>query len=118
MYSLYRELLRLRRESPALRFPDRDRMRVTPVPDQRVLLVERWDADAATLVAMNFSPRPATVPVPGTLGPVVKRLDTADPRWLGPGSGAPGRLRPGAGTSLTLAPTSLAVYVPEPGTGP
>jgi maltooligosyltrehalose trehalohydrolase len=43
LYAFYRELLRLRRESPALRFPDKERMRLTPVPEARALLVERWD---------------------------------------------------------------------------
>jgi maltooligosyltrehalose trehalohydrolase len=110
MWDFYRELLRLRRESPALRFPDKERMRVTAFPESHTLAVVRWDGDDETLVVLNFSDRPAEVQL--TLGEGVwdRQLDTADARWRGPGSPAPAELLAWGDTAVTLAPTSAAVY--------
>lgn len=110
LYALYRELLRLRRESPALRFPDKERMRLTPVPESRTLVVDRWDGDDETLIGMNFGDRPAEVRVTLRTGTWVRQLDTADPRWLGPGAVSPAELVAKSEVSLTLAPTSFVVY--------
>jgi maltooligosyltrehalose trehalohydrolase len=110
LYEFYRELLRLRRESPALRFPDKERMRLTPFPEPAALLVERWDGDDETLIGMNFGDRPADVRMVIRKGTWVKQLDSADPRWLGPGSPAPAELRADSEVRFTLAPTSVVVY--------
>ncbi len=110
LYEFYRELLRLRRDSPALRFPDKERMRVTPLPEHRVLLVERWDGDDETLIALNFDDRPAEVRITLRAGAWDRQLDSADPRWGGPGTPSPAELVARSEARLTLAPTSVAVY--------
>jgi maltooligosyltrehalose trehalohydrolase len=106
----YRALLKLRRGLPALRFPDRERMRVTPLRECRTLVVERWDGDDEVLVAMNFSDRPAEVRVELRSGTWVRQLDSAEPRWGGPGAPSPAALRSASDVRFTLAPHSGAVY--------
>jgi maltooligosyltrehalose trehalohydrolase len=106
----YRELLRLRRETPALRFPDKDRMRVTPFPERLAIVVERWDGDDETLIGLNFSDRPVEVRVTIREGAWVRQLDSADPRWHGPGTDTPAELTASGDVRLALAPTSAAVY--------
>ncbi|VTU00442.1 malto-oligosyltrehalose trehalohydrolase : Malto-oligosyltrehalose trehalohydrolase OS=Coleofasciculus chthonoplastes PCC 7420 GN=MC7420_3794 PE=3 SV=1: CBM_48: Alpha-amylase: DUF3459 [Gemmataceae bacterium] len=106
----YRELLRLRRESPALRFPDKERMRLTPFPERRALVVERWDGDDESLIAMNFADRPAEVAVKVRAGTWDRVLDSADARWGGPGALAPEELVANGEARLVLAPHSVAVY--------
>jgi maltooligosyltrehalose trehalohydrolase len=106
----YRELLRLRRETPALRFPDKDRMRVTPFPERLAIVVERWDGDDETLIGLNFSDRPVEVRVTIREGVWVRELDSADPRWHGPGTDTPAELTASGDVRLALAPTSAAVY--------
>jgi maltooligosyltrehalose trehalohydrolase len=110
LLGFYRELLRIRRESPALRFPDKDRMRLSPRPDQRALLVHRWDGDDQTLIGMNFSDRPARVGCSLPPGTWLRALDSADARWDGPGATSPDTLKSTGEVSVELAPTSLAVY--------
>jgi maltooligosyltrehalose trehalohydrolase len=110
LLEFYRELLRLRRESPALRFPDRERMRVTPFPESHALAAERWDGDDESLVALNFSDRPAEVRVSLASGTWDRVLDSADPRWGGPGTPAPAELTAGSEVRFTLAPHAVAAY--------
>ena len=110
LLAFYRELLRLRRESPALRFPDRERMRVTPFPEHSTLVVERWDGDDETLVAMNFGDRPAEVRVKLRVGTWDRVLDSADAQWGGLGTATLIELLANGEARFTLAPLSVAVY--------
>lgn len=110
LWEFYRELLRLRRESPALRFPDRERMRVTPFPGRLGLVVERWDGDDESLVALNFSDRPIEVRLSLRSGVWARVLDSADARWAGPGAVADPELRAASEVQVALAPLSVAVY--------
>lgn len=110
MWEFYRELLRLRRESPPLRFPDKGRMRVVRFPEQRTLVAARWDGDDESAVAMNFSDKPAAVRVPLRAGVWDRRLDSSDERWGGPGPAAAARVTSEGDAVLTLGPTSAAVY--------
>ena len=106
----YRELLRVRQETPALRFPDKERMRLTPRAEQRTLLVHRWDGDDQTLIGMNFGDRPARVRFSLPNGDWERQLDSADARWEGPGASSPSMLGSGGEVELNLVPTSLVVY--------
>jgi maltooligosyltrehalose trehalohydrolase len=110
LLAFYRELLRLRRESPPLRFPDKERMRVTPFPERSALVAERWDGDDETLVALNFADRPAEVRVKVSAGAWERVLDSSDARWGGPGASTPAELAADGETRLTLAPLSIVAY--------
>jgi maltooligosyltrehalose trehalohydrolase len=110
LWDFYRALLRLRRESPALRFPDKERMRVTGFPEHRALAVERWDGDDETLIVMNFSDRPAELRLTLRVGTWVRRLDSASPEWAGAGSAAPAELVARSEVRLAVAPTSVVTY--------
>jgi len=110
LWDFYRELLRLRRESPPLRFPDKGRMRVTPFRDERTLLVERWDGDDEVLIGLNFSDRPAALRATLKAGTWARVLDSAAPEWLGPGTPTPEELTARSELELTLAPHSAAVF--------
>jgi maltooligosyltrehalose trehalohydrolase len=110
LLAFYRELLRVRRETPPLRFPDKERMRLTPFPEHRVLVVERWDGDDETLLVMNFGDDPAEVRVKLRPGVWTRVLDSADARWNGPGSRAPTEFTARGDVRFTLAPVSAVVY--------
>ena len=60
MWRLYRELLALRRGTPALRRLDLDAVEMHPDNEKQVLVVRRED----TLTAFNFSDRAQTIDVP------------------------------------------------------
>jgi maltooligosyltrehalose trehalohydrolase len=110
LLAFYRELLRVRRETPALRFPDRGRMRVTPFPEHQTLAVERWDGDDETLLVLNFGDRPAEVRLMLRTGTWDRVLASADGRWDGPGATAPAALVARSEVRFAVAPLALAVY--------
>jgi maltooligosyltrehalose trehalohydrolase len=89
LYRLYRECLRLRRERPELRRADRQGMRVIPLWDREVVLLERVRGGNRTLIAANCSKREAALD-PATFlhpGPWSRVLDTEDPCFGGTGLG-------------------------------
>jgi maltooligosyltrehalose trehalohydrolase len=110
LWEWYRELLRLRRETAALRLPDNKQMRVFSFPEEYTLAAVRWDDEDEVLVALNFADRPAEVRVPLRGGAWAKMLDSADGRWDGPGGSAPPELAVGETGRTTLAPRSAVLY--------
>jgi maltooligosyltrehalose trehalohydrolase len=102
--SFYRELLRLRRETPALAHLSLDDIEVTEDETDRTITVRRWHGDSQVLIAMNFAEAPASVSIASRWR---KLLDSADARWSGPGTTAPERI---ADETILLAPQSVAVY--------
>jgi maltooligosyltrehalose trehalohydrolase len=66
LWRLYRQLLALRRETPALRRLDLSSLETQADDEKQVLLVRRWTDTDEVLVAFNFSDRARTVPaLPG-----------------------------------------------------
>jgi maltooligosyltrehalose trehalohydrolase len=86
MHAFYRELLRLRRELPALADLDKDSLEVTPLSAQQVLAVLRWSGDHVVALAFNFGEQHASVTLDVPAGHWRPVLATADTRWLGPGT--------------------------------
>jgi maltooligosyltrehalose trehalohydrolase len=61
---LYRDLLRLRREIPALRTLDLARLESHTEDERGLLLIRRWTEVDEVLIAFNFSEREQTVAIP------------------------------------------------------
>ncbi len=61
---LYRDLLRLRRETPALRTLDLSRLETYAEDDRGVLLIRRWTDRDQALIAFNFSDQERMVAFP------------------------------------------------------
>jgi maltooligosyltrehalose trehalohydrolase len=102
MLRLYGELLRLRRERPALRRPDPARAETSSVGD--ALWARRWEDGDAVALCINAGAGEAELepPFPGRWTPL---LDTADARFGGPGAGgraASGRLRVAGRSAVVL----------------
>jgi maltooligosyltrehalose trehalohydrolase len=96
---LYRELLRLRREIPALRSLDLDAVEMHADDEHRMLLVKRGD----TLLALNFSDEPQTIELPFK-GNWKTVLDSAS-------SVAPAARRPEGG--IVVGAESFSLLSPE-----
>lgn len=110
LLEFYRELLRLRQTSPALRFPDKERMHLTSRSELRTLIVRRWDGDAEVILTLNLNKSVSNVEFSLPAGRWVRRLDSTDHRWHGPGSTLPEELTSEGSVSLSLPATSIAVY--------
>jgi maltooligosyltrehalose trehalohydrolase len=111
MWDLYRRLLELRRDIPALAFPERQQFRVGGEEKERVLWFRRGREASQILCLMNFGEQTVIRPLPEREGRKkwLKVLDTADAEWLGPGSG-PAPARTCEGDPVTLTPWSCHLY--------
>ncbi|MDG4560771.1 MAG: malto-oligosyltrehalose trehalohydrolase [Candidatus Competibacter sp.] len=110
--AFYRELLRLRRELPALARLDNASLTATLIAPT-VLELWRWCDDNQVVAWMNFAAEPATVTatVAPDAGSWRKQLDADDSAWGGAGSSLPIRLADSAlSHSLALPPYAVVVY--------
>lgn len=109
LYALYRQLLQLRRELPALADPDREKMKVLDLEPEKMLFIRRWNgADQVCLVlSFNQAGKAVTLPVPA--GRWHKLLDTADERWLGKGSTVPAEFSSPGKLEITLQPRTCVL---------
>jgi maltooligosyltrehalose trehalohydrolase len=110
LFQLYRALLRLRRELPALaRLSKHDLEVITRAPD-KLLLVHRWNGPDHTLLALNFGDQERRLTLDRPTGCWRKRLDAADPRFGGGGSPAPAELPAQPQATLQLGPWAAVLY--------
>ena len=111
LWNLYRELIRARKELPALANLSKEHLEVAADEKGKALFLRRW-ADAGEVFALfNFAASETTVVVPVSAGYWQKRLDSADTRWLGDGSRAPDRLVSPGEVRQILRPRSFALFV-------
>ncbi len=106
----YRRMIEIRKTSPPLAVPARERMNVATLPTARCMLVRCWAGQHELLLIFHFDPEMAevTLRLPGRCWD--KLLDSADARWNGPGGFLPERIEPAGEVQLRLPPYSLAVY--------
>jgi maltooligosyltrehalose trehalohydrolase len=110
LWSLYRELLMLRRERPSL--ANLSKADVAALPDARtgVLLVLRWSETEEVLLLFHFGAEPAVVDVPFAGDPWRRVLDSADQRWGGPATLSPQEVRVDTDGLVSLQPNSFVLY--------
>jgi maltooligosyltrehalose trehalohydrolase len=109
--TFYQQLIRLRHALPALARLDKEALEVTGFEDAKVLCVRRWHDDQEVFMLCHFHQAlmPLRLSVPP--GRWRKRLDSAEPQWLGAGSSVPARLRGNSVVELSLPPQAIALFV-------
>jgi maltooligosyltrehalose trehalohydrolase len=113
LYEFCRELLRLRREVPALASLDRTRVEVHPFEAERTLAVERRHGDSAALLLLAFTSGVGSIRLRAQ-GQWRKALDSAEDRWAGTGHLAPLRLECSTPEApITLAGPAALLYLSE-----
>jgi maltooligosyltrehalose trehalohydrolase len=110
LLDLYAELLRLRREIPALAQVDKKSTEVTAFPRENALLVRRCSGSSQILVVFNFDARPVQLSLPIPAGLWRKQLDSAEERWEGGGSEVPDSLDSGGQVQLSLSASALWMF--------
>ena len=110
--TLYRELLRLRREVPALARLSRTDIEVTADETQGVLMVRRWTERDEALAVFSTGQAAASVVVPGGR-PRLKRIDSSDERWGGSGTVIPDAFGEGLEAKLEMKPRSFVLLTGE-----
>ena len=101
------ELLRLRSVIPALTVPEGFGHTVTPIPGTSVVVMTRTKQGDCALVYLNFGEEESSIQPRESHVNAELLLNSADPRWGGPGS--LDSTTEASGT-LRLAPRSLAVF--------
>jgi maltooligosyltrehalose trehalohydrolase len=109
LYEFYKELIHLRRELSALPHDTRERMEICEFYRQRTLLVRRWYDLAKVVTIFHFSPTASDLSFPTAAGEWVKALDSAEPRWNGPGSAVPSRIMSDGEVTLRVNPYSFVL---------
>lgn len=109
--AFYKELLRLRREVAALASLDMQALRVIPSENCEALFVCRPHERGDSIMAFHFGAEMARVSFPFAHGSWNKLIDSAEERWLGPGSPAPATINLRGEIILALRPKSFVAYV-------
>jgi maltooligosyltrehalose trehalohydrolase len=107
LYEFYRELIRTRREHPALAQLSKDRLEAVSLEDQQVLLLRRWAGEDQICTILHFRQSPATLKLPIPPGNWRKVLDSGEARWYGAGSAVPAAIHSDGEVSLTLPPQAV-----------
>jgi maltooligosyltrehalose trehalohydrolase len=113
LLGFYRELLRMRREHPALAALTKEQQRVYASPRERVLTLHRWSGRAQAYAVFHFGEEPRRVELPAPPGDWRRALDSADSPWAGLGASAPTSLSTGQGptVSVNLASHNAALFL-------
>ncbi len=113
LHAFYTELLRLRRQSAALRNLSKDDMETCVFQEERTLLVRRWTSSEALFFTLCFSDTPIRCELPVPKGRWRKLLDSSDPAWLGPGEALPQEIESTGTAFLHLNPKAIVLYQKE-----
>jgi maltooligosyltrehalose trehalohydrolase len=111
LLDFYRELLRLRRELHLLTGLGRQDREVEAYEKEKVLRVRMKGKLAQAVILLSFGQEPLEMSLFWPEGGWHKELDSADPRWGGPGSQAPPVIQGNNDIHLRLPPRSLTVYL-------
>jgi len=113
LWEFYRELIRMRRENPALANISKDTLEVRGYEESKLLLIHRWSGGNEAIMVFDFSDEPISMALPVPTGHWQKRLDSRDKRWLGNGGAIPEKLDSEGEVTITLAPKSFALFTKE-----
>lgn len=107
LYRLYRELFALRKSHPVLSRMNKDRQEFHSLEEEKVLVQRRWEESDEIVAVYHFGETPQRISLPLPQGEWNKLLDSADPKWAGPGTEIPPNLPRGGETPLLLSPQSF-----------
>ncbi len=110
LFRFYRELLRLRRENPALASTSLEDMEVTALYGDRVIFVRRWSGEDEVWAAFSFSGNRSPVSLPVPAGRWRKLLDSAEDVWLGGGSETPEALVSRGEVRISISPKACLLF--------
>ena len=110
LFGFYRELIRLRREIPALYVPGKLNLEVNGWEREKVLFVRRWCEGSEVFLAFNFSDEVFTILLPVPVGTWHLRLNSAAGQWGGSDFKSPETTHSGGEASLKLERRAFVLY--------
>ncbi|HWQ19979.1 MAG TPA: malto-oligosyltrehalose trehalohydrolase [Methanotrichaceae archaeon] len=109
MLDLCRELVRLRRDTPALANLSKDNLDACGAEGEKMVLIKRHHNNSRALCLMNFNSRAVEVTFPSRKEAWKKAVDTSEKRWMGPGSSAPSEIE--TSEKFDIEPLSFILYL-------
>ncbi|MBI2230775.1 MAG: DUF3459 domain-containing protein, partial [Deltaproteobacteria bacterium] len=109
----YRELIRLRRDVPALKRLDKKTIEVIGNEREKVLIARRWSGGDEAFAIFNFNDAQMSVAPPVHDGRWRKRLDSAQERWQGGGSSLPRELDAEEREPMRVNPKAFVLFTRE-----
>jgi maltooligosyltrehalose trehalohydrolase len=109
LWNFYRELLRLRREVPALAQLDMESIEVEAVPG--TLFLRRWSGASQIFAAFHFDSKSREIVAAVPRGRWRKLIDSSDLQWEGAGSHLGERFESGGEVAFAMALQSVALFV-------
>ena len=113
LLEFYRELIRLRKKTPALAHLSKDNMDVRIIEGHKLLLLHRWNGHNEVMTVFSLNDSQAAISLPIQAGRWQKRLDSEEERWQGGGSVVPEQLYSEREVTVTLGPWAFALFVKE-----
>lgn len=110
LWNFYQELLRLRRDLPALAQLDKNTLDAVAFVDSNTILLRRWSGLSHILALFHFDPKPTQLALQFPVGRWQKQLDSAEPRWSGGGSQACDVLASHGEAKVALSPWAVVLY--------
>ncbi len=110
LWNFNQELLRLRRDLPALAHLDKDALDAAVFADSNTILVRRWSGLSHILALFHFDPKPTQLALQFPVGRWQKKLDSAEPRWGGGGSQGSEVLASHGEAKVALGPWGVVLY--------
>ena len=110
LFEFYKELIRLRKEMPALIPLSKEAMEVSALEKEMLLFVRRWTESFEAMAIFHFGTKAVSGDFPMLEGVWGKVLDSAEERWHGPGGRAPMELHSGGEVSFQLPPLSFVLF--------
>jgi maltooligosyltrehalose trehalohydrolase len=110
LWSFYRELIRLRKVLPALRQPGKSTCEVRIRDAEDCLCMRRWREEEQVFAFFNFGKRSANLVGGLPPGEWQTLMDSADAKWLGPGTMVAELVDARQNVELNLRPTSFCLF--------
>ncbi|MEW6162761.1 MAG: malto-oligosyltrehalose trehalohydrolase [Nitrospirota bacterium] len=111
LLDFYKNLIRLRRDIPALSNLDKECLDLYGLEDKRVLFMRRWKDNSEVFFIFNFNNADIGITAPLTEEIWRKILDSSENIWNGPGTFLPEKMT--KGEKIIVRSHSLALYVKE-----
>jgi maltooligosyltrehalose trehalohydrolase len=86
MYEFYKQIISLRKNHPALRYPDRTSTKAEADETNKMLTVHRWHEGQYLLCILNFSDRPQEVSLHGNWKLILNSSVTYQEKYIQPES--------------------------------
>lgn len=109
LLDFYRELIRLRKTTPALAHLSKENLEVAAHDAAKTLFLRRWSEDSEAVIVFNFADAPTRSAFPVPRGRWHRLLDSAEERWGGGGTSVPQDVVSHGETALGLHPHSFVV---------